>query len=402
MNFSLKTVEEEHVAKIVKKLKNKRSHGFDNISAELLKLGGDILIGPLTYIINTSILTGTFPTKWKEAKVKPLHKKEDRTLTKNYRPVSLLSVSAMVCERVIAIQIEQFFEDNKLFGSFQYGFRKNKSTISELLTLFDNLLAAKEKGLEIALILYDLSAAFDTVDPEILLSKLRLYGFNDMAMQWIRSYLTGRKQAVMVEEEVSDMTDIEIGTPQGSRLSPLLFVIIMADLEAWIENSSLTNFADDTQSIIIAKSESTLIETAQKEANEVIRFFSGVNLVNNSDKACLLTNSAGKEKNMEMQDIGGENLQSKSSEKLLGLQISGNLDWKTHINKLCSTLKQRLGLLKRIKYKISQDKLQVVAEAIFNSKIRYGLAVYGRPRLDEEEPEGKDMHKLQVLQNDMI
>ena len=206
----------------------------------------------------------------------------------------------------------------------------------------------------------------------------------------------------MVEEEVSNMTDIEIGTPQGSRLSPLLFVIIMADLEEWIENSSLTNFADDTQSIIIAKSESTLIETAQKEANEVIRFFSGVNLVNNSDKACLLTNSAGKEKNMEMQDIGGENLQSKSSEKLLGLQISGNLDWKTHINKLCSTLKQRLGLLKRIKYKISQDKLQVVAEAIFNSKIRYGLAVYGRPRLDEEEPEGKDMHKLQVLQNDMI
>ena len=163
-----------------------------------------------------------------------------------------------------------------------------------------------------------MSAAFDTVDPEILLSKLRLYGFNDMAMQWIRSYLTGRKQAVMVEEEVSDMTNIEIGTPQGSRLSPLLFVIIMADLEAWIENSSLTNFADDTQSIIIAKSESTLIETAQKEANEVIRFFSGVNLVNNSDKACLLTNSAGKEKNMEMQDIGGENLQSKSSEKLLG------------------------------------------------------------------------------------
>ena len=82
----------------------------------------------------------------------------------------------------------------------------------------------------------------------------------------------------MVEENVSEMMDIKIGTPQGSRLSPLLFVIIMADLEAWTDKSSLTNFADDTQSIIIANSESALIETAQKEANEVIKFFSGVNL----------------------------------------------------------------------------------------------------------------------------
>ena len=165
------------------------------------------------------------------------------------------------------------------------------------------------------------------------------------------------------------------------------FVIIIADLEEWTDKSSLTNFADDTQSIIIANSESALIETAQREANEVIKFFSGVNLVNNSDKACLLTNSAGKDKSMKMEDIGGEALESKNNEKLLGLQISGNLDWKTHTNELSIKLKQRLGLLKRIKYKINKDKLPVVAEAIFNSKIRYGLAVYGRPRMEEEEPQ---------------
>ena len=76
----------------------------------------------------------------------PLHKREDKTLAKNYRPVSLLCVSGMVCERIIAIQIEDFFEENVLFGDFQFGFRKNKSTTSELLTLFDNLMEAKEKS----------------------------------------------------------------------------------------------------------------------------------------------------------------------------------------------------------------------------------------------------------------
>ena len=85
LHFSLRTVKEEEVAKVVKKLKNKTSHGFDNISAEILKLGGDALILPLTYIINTTILSGTFPSAWKESKIKPLHKKLDRTLAENYR-----------------------------------------------------------------------------------------------------------------------------------------------------------------------------------------------------------------------------------------------------------------------------------------------------------------------------
>ena len=170
---------------------------------------------------------------------------------KNYRPVSLLCVSGMVCERIIAVQIEDFFEANALFGDFQFGFRKNKSTTSELLTLFDNLMEAKEKKQEVALVLYDLSAAFDTVDPKILLQKMKLYGFNNKAMSWISSFLTGRRQAVKIKEAVSELVSMEIGTPQGSRLSPLLFVILMADLDLWTKDSKLSNFADDTQSIII-------------------------------------------------------------------------------------------------------------------------------------------------------
>ena len=84
-------------------------------------------------------------------------------MLKNYRPVSLLSVAGMVLEKVVAVQIEDFFEENKLFGSFQFGFRKNKSTVSEMLTVFDTLLEAKEMKKDILLLMYDLSSAFDCV-----------------------------------------------------------------------------------------------------------------------------------------------------------------------------------------------------------------------------------------------
>ena len=109
---------------IIKKLKNKKSCGFDELSSELLKMGSEVLSKPLTTIINKSIEEGRFPEEWKIAKVFPLHKKGDRTDVSNYRPVALLVVPSMVLERVVAIQMENFFEDNNLLGDFQFGFRR--------------------------------------------------------------------------------------------------------------------------------------------------------------------------------------------------------------------------------------------------------------------------------------
>ena len=105
-------------------------------------MAAEVLVVPLTYMINHSILTGKFPTKWKIAKVIPLHKKGDKRELKNYRPVALLSVPGMVLERIVAIQVEDYFEKNKLLGTFQFGFRRHKNTTTELLTLFDKILGS--------------------------------------------------------------------------------------------------------------------------------------------------------------------------------------------------------------------------------------------------------------------
>ena len=192
MHFELREVEEKEVLKILKKLKPKTSQPLDGISSEILKMGAEVLCVPLTLIINISIISGFFPNEWKHAKCVPLFKKGNRKLLQNYRPVSLLSVSGMVLEKVIADQIEAFFEKNRLLGSYQFGFRKGKSIVSELLQLFDCILEAKDQRKEIILLMYDLSAAFDTLSHQTLINKLKIYGFDDQSIMWMESYLQGR------------------------------------------------------------------------------------------------------------------------------------------------------------------------------------------------------------------
>ena len=111
-----------------------------------MKIGAEVLVVPLTYLVNCSIKTGKYLSNWKIAKVIAIHKKGDKKILKNYRPVSMLAVFGMILEKVVALQIEEFFESNGLLGKFQFGFRKYKSTISELLTLFDTLLEASKRN----------------------------------------------------------------------------------------------------------------------------------------------------------------------------------------------------------------------------------------------------------------
>ena len=405
ITFKIKTVSVSVVYKLLKDLKAKTSYGHDGITAEILKLGADVLKIPLTYIVNTSINNSEYPSYWKIAKMIALFKKGSRYDMKNYRPLSLLCVAGMILEKVIAIQIEEYFESNNLLGPFQFGFRKYKSTISELLTLFDSLLEGKENRQEIMVILYDLSAAFDTVSHEVLLEKLKVYGFDDSSLKWMRSYLKDRTQYVQVAEKKSKIKVTNIGTPQGSRLSPILFLCLMADMELWTKDSKLSNFADDTQSIIIKDNKKDALETVKVESKKIIDFFAANNFVNNANKAALIYNSKGKASEISV-DIGGEMLCSTYTEKLLGLHINADLKWNSHIDEISSVLRKRIGILKRIKQKVPADKLSIIADAIFNSVIRYGIAVYLLPTYEKEDLKARKLssetESLQVIQNNML
>ena len=180
----------------------------------------------------------------------------------------------------------------------------------------------------------------------------------------------------------------------------------MADLDLWTENSTLSNFADDTQSIIVREDRKNLMETASSEANCVINFFRSNGLVNNADKAAVLYNGKGKSEIITVENVGGEDLVSTHSEKLLGLHINADFGWSTHIDYLSIELKKRIGVLRRIKKRVPKEKIIIIAEAIFNSLLRYGVAVFLKPIYEKEdlnmEKKPKNTATLQTLQNNML
>ena len=143
-----------------------------------------------------------------------------------------------------------------------------------------------------------------------------------------------------------------------------------------------------------------------KEANRVIDFFGANHLVNNPEKAAILYNSNGMSSDITLENIGEENIKSSYSEKLLGIHINSDFKFNTHVDKISIELRKRIGILKRIKQRVPKKKLIIIADSIFNSKIRYGVAVYLKPIFDKEElkvnklPE--DTKLLQTLQNRMI
>ena len=245
--FSLKEIDENFLIKEIAALIDKYSCGYDEISSILLKKIANSIKTVLTLIINQSLCTGIFPTNLKIAKVIPLYKnKGDCHLFDYYRPISLLPTISKIFERVVHKQLYDYFTDNNLFYTSQYGYRKGHSTELAALELADRISHHLDKGdIPIAIFL-DLSKAFDTLDHKILLSKLNYYGVKGTALKWFESYLTNRTQYVIYESTKSHKLTITTGVPQGSVLGPLLFLIYMNDIAKASDKFNSVLFADDT------------------------------------------------------------------------------------------------------------------------------------------------------------
>ena len=245
-SFSFSTVDSEAVLKILKQFKPKTSKGVDGVSMKILKSVSSILLEPLTLLINQSLMTSIFPSKLKIAKIMPLLKKPNIFKPDNFRPISLLPSISKIIEKCVFIQIYQYFEKNKLIFGSQYGYRKNHSTETACLELIDKLYKHLDNNQSPFCIFIDLSKAFDTINHQILLSKLKYYGLDDHAVSWFKSYLSDRKQFVEVDGVKSPTQSINTGVPQGSTLGPLLFVIYMNDVNIVSEVFNCILFADDT------------------------------------------------------------------------------------------------------------------------------------------------------------
>ncbi len=195
---------------------------LDPIPSHLLQAISPALLPALTHIINSSLLTGNFTTAFKQARITPLLKKPtlNTSLIENYRPVSLLPFIAKTLERVVFNQISWFLSQNDKLDAKQSGFRSGHSTETALLSVTEALRIAKADSKSSVLILLDLSAAFDTVNHQILLSTLSSLGITGISLHWFESYLTARSFRVACGGEVSKAHQLVTGVPQGSVLGP--------------------------------------------------------------------------------------------------------------------------------------------------------------------------------------
>ncbi len=205
----------------------------------------------LTHIINTSLNIGVFPSAFRQARITPLLKKPtlNPCLLENYRLVSLLPFIAKTLEQAVFNQVSAFLTQNNLLNSKQYGFRSGHSTETALLSVVEALRLARADSKSSILILLDLSAAFDMVNQQILLSTLLAKGISRTTLQWFESCLSDRSFKVSWRGEVSKSQHPTTGVPQGSVLGPYLFSVYMASLGSVIQKHGFSYhcYADDTQ-----------------------------------------------------------------------------------------------------------------------------------------------------------
>src|SRR5208282_2402320 len=239
------------VRRVLSRMQSKSSP-LDVLPCRLLKSCADTFAPVVTRLANLSFAEGRFPAHYKNAQVMPLLKKTDldRSSPVNYRPISNLRTVSKVLERLALIQLRPHLLNSMNFSEYQSGYRTGHSTETALLEVLDNIYTAGDDKQFSVVIGLDLSAAFDTVQPDILIGRLHdEFGVKSMALSWLKSYIDDRTQFVNVGRHSSSVVQLTSGVPQGSVLGPILFAAYTSPVGDIIKRHGIHyhQYADDTQ-----------------------------------------------------------------------------------------------------------------------------------------------------------
>ena len=274
--FSFTHVSEEDVLSIVKSLDPAKSTTNKNIPIKILKSNIEVCIKELTSIFNNMIATSIFPNNLKKADVTPVHKKGDRTMTSNYRPVSVLPTISKVFEKLLYQQINSYIK--MYLCDDLCGFREGFSSQHCLTVMIESMKRALDKGGISGALLTDLSKAFDCIQHDLLVAKMHAYGFSLNSLHLMYNYLSDRKQRTKINSSFSEWVV----------LGPLFFNIQINDIFFFVKYSKITNFADDNTPYICGKSTEEVIQNLLNDANLLIKWFDDDDLKLNEGKCKLL------------------------------------------------------------------------------------------------------------------
>jgi len=358
------------VAEVQKKLQHinlKKSTSKSDVPKIFYKIGYRQLAEPLTNIFNSSLLSNTIPAMWKISEIVPIPKTKPPKID-NLRPISLNHTPMRIFETLVSENIKYFISDKLLFN--QFGFRAKSSTCCALIHLMNYVTSFLENASVeyVSIISYDLSKAFDKVDPQLLLNKLPKYLPNGY-IKWFENFLQNRKQKVIYKNLSSNVRNVTSGVPQGSILSPILFNIFIDDLQ-FEENIKLIKYADDT-TIIVPKIKDIRDNTADIE--EKFKKWCNKNklTINLTKTQKLIIYRQRMEKLFDMNHISNKQI------KVLGMWIQQNLKWDFHIDFITKKCSSRLYILRKLKQLVPKKFLITLFNGIIMSLIDYCGPVYG-------------------------
>lgn len=376
--------------------------GYEGISGKMLQLSLPIITEPLTHIINFSFESGTVPLIWKQVLVKPIPKNNKISTVSELRPISLLSVPSKIAEGVIHRQLSPYVLNNNIIPKIQSGFRKDHGTSTALLSILDDALTSINSDKLTSLTLLDMSKAFDSLNTELLINKLKYYGINDNILTWFESYLLNRYQRICIDTSSGRKMSAErlllSGVPQGSILGPLLFNIYTADLPQVTKYCSLHMYADDVQ-LYLAFDVERSNEAQTKinyDLNEIKNWTLQNSLVLNPNKSkTIIVGTPNKLRAITNFQLSIDNVIIEQVERVknLGLTVDNHLKFIPHVSEVCRKCFCSFKQISSLRNILDSDIKLLLCESLVLSHANYCDYVYG-PCLNLSEK-----YKLQKIQN---
>ena len=365
-NFDFRDITKVVMLKAIENLAVSKSFPKDNIPPKIIMKNKDIFSKVLTNDIRKCIENCIFPVNLKNADIFPLFKKLDRLSKNNYRPVSILPTLSKLYEKILYIQIYNYFDN--IFSKYLCGFRKGHSTQHCLLFMLENLRKALDNRLKTGILLTDLSKAFASISHDLLIAKLHAYGISRNALTLVYDYLSGRKQRTKVGDTFSTWRYVIYGVPQGSILGPLLFNIYINDLFLFSADFNITNYADDCSPFEFNGTINNVILKLENDAIILMHWFKNNYMKLNPDKCRMILSD--KDHNLNI-SLGNELVSNSECEKILGIHFDSKLDFNTHVTKLCSKVGQKLHALARISNFMSTKQKLLIMNAFISSQFGY-------------------------------
>ena len=400
--FEFKKVTSKDIEETVKSLKS-NACGIYEISAFFIKLSISSTSRIFAEIVNASLKSGYFPSRWKKARIKPIPKIPDPIVATDFRPISLLCAFSKIIEKIVAEQIKAYLVKNNLFDKFQSAYRKQHSTTTALVEITDNIYKNMDKSEITLLVLLDYSKAFDCANHKLILAKLKSFGFKNSALMWVSSYLSNRSQQVTTEKGESSWIELLNGVPQGSILGPLLFTILVSDISNGIRFCKYHLYADDTQLYIKGKVEDIvkLINDLNCDLQKIAEFSINNCLRLNEGKSVYIVlgskQNISKVNELELPPITINNkvIKRETVVRNLGILFDESLSWDSEINKCISNGYFKLKQAYRFKNFLSKNSKILIVKSYLLSQFNYSSIIL--QNLTKEQ-----IHRIQLFQNTCV